>query len=337
MRFLAQSKHSFNQFIRRLVASQEVIAPVKQDVARFLPITQPEDIYLETLTYFPAKEYFFRKQETLFQFKGTKLTVPKQQHKRRVFFGLRKCDLNAIKHQDLVFQKQAHDPYYTAARQRSILIGYHCGTAPTPYCFCESLNLAEFFDLMYYDRGTHFLVEVGSKAGQDLVQQFKDLFQETKETLTPEQKVIKNADRLVKKDFLAYYDHPGWQEGVDLCLSCTACTALCPTCYCFEIHDEVSTADPQAGQRYRQWSSCQVPEFTRVAGDHVFRSERSHRFKHRIYHQLEYFKEKHQVPLCVGCGRCIAGCPTRIDWVDILNRMQPQKAAKKKTKPTTST
>ena len=66
-----------------------------------------------------------------------------------------------------------------------------------------------------------------------------------------------------------------------------------------------------------------LPEFTRVAGDHVFRKDREGRFKHRIYHQLDYYKDKYGEFLCTGCGRCIEGCPTRIDFVPIINEMKP--------------
>ena len=81
-------------------------------------------------------------------------------------------------------------------------------------------------------------------------------------------------------------------------------------------------SDLQKGERYREWSSCQLDSFTRVAGDHVFRNKREDRFKHRIYHQLVYFKERYGLNMCVGCGRCIKLCPTTIDFVDIINKMK---------------
>ena len=145
---------------------------------------------------------------------------------------------------------------------------------------------------------------------------------ETNAAITQKEKIIPRADRLDKKDISHLYDHPDWKKGVDICLSCSACTALCPTCYCFEIHDNVGTKNPKEGERKRSWSSCQVQEFTKVAGEHVFRKEREERFKHRIYHQLDYFKQKNGINLCVGCGRCIEACPTRIDFVEIINEMK---------------
>ncbi|MFH1401148.1 MAG: 4Fe-4S dicluster domain-containing protein [Nanoarchaeota archaeon] len=319
-------RDSFDGFLSALAKEFELYAPVKTDVIRFQRIDDPKSIDLSQNAFFPAKEFFFRKEETLFTFDGTGFTQPKAKAQNRVFFGLRKCDLNAIHHQDVVFIKDASDPYYTAQRHESFLLGYHCEEAPSKYCFCASLDLIEFHDLMFYDRKDSFLVEVGSQKGQSLVDRFPKLFQSTERRLSQAEKRIRGADRLQTTDIAKFYDHPDWKKGVDLCLSCTACTALCPTCYCFEVHDEVKTSDPASGKRIRTWSSCQVTDFTRVAGDHVFRKERSERFRHRIYHQLDYFKEKYGIDLCVGCGRCIEGCPTRIDFVEIINGMEHGKA-----------
>ena len=96
---------------------------------------------------------------------------------------------------------------------------------------------------------------------------------------------------------------------------------ICPTCYCSGIKDEADW-DLKKMQRVREHTSCQLKSFTKVAGGHVFRSSRSDRFKHRIYHQLQWFKEKNGIDLCVGCGRCITGCPTKIDFVDIINEFE---------------
>ena len=320
-----QSKGRFNDFLNLIKDDFELIAPVKKDVSRFEPIKDIKDIYLEKNSYFPAKEYFFKKEEVLFQFDGKGFFQPHLQHKSRVFFGMRRCDLNAIHHQDIAF-KGVNDPYYFEARKNTFLLGYHCNEAPSEYCFCGSLDLIDFFDLMFFDKGKHFLVEVGSEKGDYLIKKYSKYFTKTSKKISEKEKIIPGADRLENKDLSKLYDNPGWKKGVDICLSCSVCTSLCPTCYCFEIHDEVKSSDLSTGERKRKWSSCQLPEFTKVAGDHVFRKEREERFKHRIYHQLDYFKEKNGINLCVGCGRCIEGCPTRIDFVQIINEMGDENA-----------
>ena len=68
----------------------------------FRPIVDPKDIDWG-IPYFPAKYFFFDKKEVLFEFKNSKLSTPKIDLRPRVFFGLRRCDLNSIKNQDIVF------------------------------------------------------------------------------------------------------------------------------------------------------------------------------------------------------------------------------------------
>jgi sulfhydrogenase subunit beta (sulfur reductase) len=335
MDVVRQTKAENVSFLQALMKERQVFAPVKKDAVRFVPLKKEEDIeeiYLEENSYTPVKSLFFSQEETLFKFKKltgkVELEVPKIKNEPRAIFGLRKCDLNAIKHQDKVFMEDTDDPYYKARRKNTLLLGYHCHEAPSKYCFCGTLNLVDFFDLMFYDYDDHYLIEIGSEQGKEVVKRFKKFFTPHNRKLTQEEKKIRGADRLPDPDISDIYDDEGWQEGVNLCLSCAACTSLCPTCYCYEMHDSVESKDPDEGKRVRNWSSCQLQSFTRVAGDHVFRKEREHRFKHRIYHQLEYFKERYGVNMCTGCGRCISGCPTRIDFVDMINKMKAKKNGK---------
>lgn len=320
-----QEKGVLQEFLQGIIGPYTLIAPVKEDLVRFkqVRVEDVSEVYLDKNSYFPVKEYFFGKLEVLFTFDGKGFSSPKTKPEKKVFFGLRRCDLNGILHQDQVYAKDINDPYYAQRRKNTILIGYHCPSPPSEFCFCGSLGLKECQDLMFFDRGDHFLVEVGSPDGEKFIGKFRRFFSLAKDAkIAPADRKIPGADRLKKADIKALYDDPDWKKGVDICLSCAACTNLCPTCYCFEIHDDVSAADLKKGKRTRAWSSCQLQEFSRVAGEHVFREKREERFKHRIYHQLDYFKDKHDNNLCVGCGRCISGCPTRIDFVKIINEMK---------------
>lgn len=313
-------EEDLNKFLLFIMKDFELIAPVKKDLIRFEKISSPEQVFLEKNAYFPLKSMFFPPVQKIFGFTGKKIDVPVLDSPKRVFFGVKKCDLNAIKNQDSVFINDANDPYYKAARKNSYLIGYHCNSACNEYCFCGSMDLVDYFDLMLYKKKGFFLVEVGSEKGKYLISR-SGLFKKSSRLLTQEEKKLPN-DRLKKKDISKFYSNKEWEKAVSRCFSCTACTALCPNCYCFEIHDEVKMSDLKKGERIRKWSSCQLQEFTEVAGKHVFREKREERFKHRIYHQLDYFKKKYGFNLCTGCGRCIEGCPTRIDFVKLLNQMK---------------
>lgn len=299
----------------------EVFAPIKRDIIRFESLKEDSKIDFSENSYFPIKEHFFRKEEIIFQFDGTRLIPVKLNSKKKLFFGVRRCDLNGIRHQDMVFIEQHQDPYYKFLRDRSLLIGYHCNKAPSKYCFCESLDLNDFYDIMFFDRGDYFLVDVKTQKGRDFLKRYKKYFEITKYKINDKDRYIRTR-KLNKKDISHLYDHKGWKIGIDLCLSCGACTEMCPTCYCHEIHDKVNIHDSKKGERLRSWSSCQLKEFTSVAEGHTFRDSKEARFKHRIYHQIQYFREKNGVTLCTGCGRCISGCPTGIDWVKIINAMK---------------
>lgn len=308
-------------FITAVANRYHVFAPVRTDVVRFQDVRDGRAIDLSENSYLPIKEFFFAKQDVLFVFDRANLAVPVEEVEPRVFFGVRRCDLNALSHQDLVFMQDPRDPYYARRREASVLIGYHCPEPPSPHCFCGSMNLKDCQDLMFVPRAGYFLVEEGSERGNRFIHEFPLYFRETEEALREEDRRVPGADGLTTTDIAPFYDDERWEEGVRNCLSCGACTVLCPTCYCYEIHDEVELEDTRRGSRNRCWSSCQLKEFSSVAGDVCLRESRSERFRHRIYHQLEYFRERYNVTLCTGCGRCIGFCPTRIDWVDIVNRM----------------
>ena len=68
----------------------------------------------------------------------------------------------------------------------------------------------------------------------------------------------------------AKFDDPIWDELGETCLSCGACSMVCPTCYCFDVKDKLSP-DGETGERVRVWDSCMFSEFAEVAHGHNFR------------------------------------------------------------------
>ena len=201
------SKDLLNSFLLQIKKIYEVYAPQRRDIVRFELLDDNFVLDFSENSYFPIKEHFFRKQEVLFQFKGTKLIPIKQKIKKKIFFGVRRCDLNAIRNQDMVFIEQHNDPYYAQQRKQSILIGYHCTTAPSIYCFCESMNLTDFYDLMFFDRGSFFLIDVKTKKGEDFLNKYNYFFSKTNYLLTKEDCQI-TTRKLEKQVIASFYYHP---------------------------------------------------------------------------------------------------------------------------------
>jgi len=116
------------------------------------------------------------------------------------------------------------------------------------------------------------------------------------------------------------YKSPLWEELGRRCLSCGSCTNVCPTCYCFNVQDEVDFA-LSLGKRTRVWDSCQLDEFATVAGGHNFRPARAARQRHRFLRKGQYQADAYGLLGCVGCGRCGQACLAKINPVDTFNAL----------------
>ena len=114
-----------------------------------------------------------------------------------------------------------------------------------------------------------------------------------------------------------------WQlsEGKKLsesCLGCGSCTYTCPTCQCYDIK-EFDTG--KAIKRYRCWDSCMYSEFTKMSAGQP-RPTQLERFRQRFMHKLVYFPENNEgIFGCVGCGRCLIGCPISMNIVKVIRAL----------------
>ncbi len=109
-----------------------------------------------------------------------------------------------------------------------------------------------------------------------------------------------------------------WGDVSAKCISCGACTYLCPTCYCFNITDEGAGL---SGRRVRSWDNCMSHQFTLEASGHNPRPTKAHRLRNRVGHKFSYYPAIHdEVIACCGCGRCIKSCPVSVDIREIVVR-----------------
>jgi ferredoxin len=116
---------------------------------------------------------------------------------------------------------------------------------------------------------------------------------------------------LADADLLALHGAPFWDDLAFACLNCGTCTFACPTCWCFDIQDEVHG---KCGVRMKNWDSCMFPIFTVHTTGHNPRGTKTQRVRQRFMHKLKYFVDKYETGImCVGCGRCVRQCPVNID------------------------
>jgi len=333
-----------NEFIKSLLTSYRVYGPIsrrKQTV--FGEISGPEDIVWDyETTTLPPKKYLHQPFETLFSFKdGGNIIEEVHTAEKQVLFGLHPCDVNAIQILDRVFTGRYEDPYYIERRKNTFIVALSCSSAQDT-CYCNSFDTGPYlnqgFDLLITQLGNRFLVEIGSRKGENLLKEYDgeeildDSLLEEYHRLklakleTIENKIEKKIDTADLSRLLEVnIDHPVWKELKEECLACGSCTIVCPTCFCFEVVDRVDLT-LKSGERQRIWDSCMLLEFAEVALGVNFREERAARIKQRIYQKLYSFEHQYDVPGCVGCGRCIRFCIKKIDPRQIIEDIRGEQS-----------
>jgi sulfhydrogenase subunit beta (sulfur reductase) len=190
------------------------------------------------------------------------------------------------------------------------------------------------FDLFLSDIGDEYLVLVGTSRGDDMVVMSGCLMKQPTEADFVEYKNRSKTRRDGYKVHLNLEDLPEilemeyhskvWDDFGAKCLSCGSCSMVCPTCYCFDVCDEVDLGS-RAGKRIRSWDSCLLKTHALVAGGENFREERSSRVKFRFYHKQRGFVAEYGRPSCVGCGRCVAVCPVQINIITVIETIRGER------------
>jgi ferredoxin len=266
---------------------------------------------------------------------GYHLEVPSLDGQRRLVFGIRPCDARALAIVERTFKDGYEDPYYLTRRNNSVLVGLDC-TNPRESCFCTSLDVnpcqSDDVDLMLTDMGEHFLIEEVTPVGGELVAQASGIEEATEadEAKAKEAeeaikgKITRNIDveNIQEKLLASFEDKEYWEEVAAKCISCGICTLLCPTCYCFDINDEVVK---RQGTRFRSCDSCAFSIYTKMPMENP-REEKWQRVRQKVCHKYEFYPMNFNTIACTGCGRCIRLCPVNWDITQTLQSL-PAKSA----------
>ncbi len=325
-------------FLRKFSPNFSLFTPSRSEGATAYNPWDGEDLdflnwYRNTLR--PPKALFFPSFEEMFRFQKEggeyKLTFPPSHEKSFLLLGVRPCDARALKILDLLFEKDYPDPYWLPRREKAIIIGLGC-KRPCETCFCPSFGIdptdSQDVDLMANEVGDNFLIKEVSPKGKELLSQtdFLEPSSPSEEKGLEEERegIRKRVKRRIEIEGLpermreGFGDEALWERISRKCLSCGICTYLCPTCYCFDINDDIKRTE---GVRIRSWDSCQFPIFTKMPVENP-RKEKWRRFRQRYYHKFEYFWLNFGVIACSGCGRCIRHCPVNVDVTQIMGSLR---------------
>ncbi len=319
-----------------------VFVPVKDgDFHTFMPFDEGKtpDFGYQNSRLSP-KSVVYPQSERLFEYTldkaNSEANIVKESPKDyspKAVVGIRPCDVQAFQIVKRNFDNPEYrDPWWVQHFESTTLVGLGCNE-PCSTCFCTEVGGGPFNqagrDALLFDMGETFLIKGltdkgeallgkitgGSPADDQALKNAEDLAASASKKITSSIPT----DRLKEKVTNDLFNAPFWEEITFACLNCGTCTFLCPTCWCFDIQDEVSGKE---GDRIRNWDSCMSPLFTLHGSGHNPRDNKFQRVRQRFMHKLKYYVDKYDNGVqCSGCGRCVRYCPVNIDIREVCKLM----------------
>jgi ferredoxin len=325
------SRSNLVAWLDSLVEKQyTVIAPrVVEEALLYRPVASGGEVVFDfERTALSPKTFFLPDTQVILEVekREEKLTLSEPAMAReQVIFGLRPCDARGLRSLDaLLLDRPPPDAYYAERREKTTLVGLAC---PQMWddCFCTSLGSgpddASDVDLMLYEGEAGYWVSVNTDKGKALLEGLEA--EEMDGDVPTSDSSGTTVPVLPPEQWGARFDDAYWQRLADRCLSCHACTYVCPTCRCFDVRDETVASGPGYAhiQRLRAWDSCLAVAYRRIAGGHNPRPSKAQRLRNRYYCKFCYSPLDFDTVACVGCGRCIEACPVGIDIAEMLGDM----------------
>jgi ferredoxin len=345
-RFLPDS--SLEGWLAELASSASLMVPRREgDAVVFKPYDPAAPVELSRDATTPPKSVVFPACEELLRYAYVKdaddpaRTVATVEEAPApggaVVFGARPCGARGFTVYDRVFNAEAmRDPYYAARRAATAFVTLACPEGGSA-CFCHWVGSGPAdpsgSDVLLTKVPGGYVAQAVTDKGAALLE--SPLMApagkhegEARAAHAKAQESLDNARDLsgARQALLAAFDDMGfWNQMAAKCVSCGACTYLCPTCYCFNVTDETQG---NQGSRLRTWDNCMSFQFTLEASGHNPRPTKAHRLKNRVGHKFSYYPGIHGGAIaCCGCGRCIKSCPAGVDIRQIVLAAMDRAAA----------
>lgn len=323
---------NISDFIDHLKTSGEVIAPHRkgEQAYSFSAVTDSNEVVLDyNRTLQSIRKYFLPPVEKLLSYSTDSNEFEKIEieSKHKIYLGVHSYDMHAVLKLDYNFTEGNPEKNYLTRRANSLFIGV--SFTPDDYHFSRSVGIPiedyEGFDIFLRKQDYGYTVIVLTDNGEQLLDGFTmETEDKTTNDFTPEFKSqIKINYHQLPVVFEKVWDSPIWETISKNCVGCGTCNLVCPTCYCFNVTDEVDLA-LKNGTRDRHWDGCTLNSFAAVAGGENFREKLEERQRHRLYRKFKYISDITGEPWCVGCGRCVVSCTAGISIVDTVNELKDE-------------
>jgi ferredoxin len=321
MKRISFGKEEWNKRLSQLTASVDIYAPVENDFSCDYTLlntdTVTEIVYNKPKPVTPLKNFFLPVKENVSLNGLPSRTV--------VIIGPPQCDVMALSYLDEIYLDHEYtDQLYAKRRKNTILVSMDC-LRIQEHCHCTTYGIEpvgdDHADLSINVIGDQVILTVFGSKGQSFIESMgipvsmepeKSLLQslEAGRKEVVEQLNTRNSslpDYLETGRLVSGAGKEIWKKYASTCVSCGACSAICPTCSCFLLIDRPGF------EKIRQLDTCQYPGFERVAGGEDALHALSERFMNRYLCKYVWKPQKYTLKACTGCGRCIETCIGKIN------------------------
>ncbi len=272
----------------------------------------------------PLKTFFLPVKENVTSDTGNE--VP------RIIIGTPNCDVEALAILDEIYLDESfEDMFYRRKRENTIIISSDCFEIQE-HCHCTSYDINPFCtskaDLSVVLNFDDIILRAISQKGIDLAEKSLNAGRVNDQTLITfienrQQETVEILRRAVNglPDYMTtgrlvkMADDSIWKRYSSTCVSCGACTTICPTCTCFLLIDKPGY------HKVKQMDACQYPGFERVAGGEDSLGKLPARFRNRYMCKYVWKPAKFKGTACTGCGRCIEACIGKINKNELFREL----------------
>jgi ferredoxin len=325
MQYRSITKKEWDKTLEQLLLSYNIFASVGNEFGLDYELIRPADIarisYNKPKPATSLKSFFLPVRENV--------TSERDDEKPRIILGIPNCDIEGLCLLDEIYlDNEFNDIFYRKRREDTLLISSDC-IGIQEHCHCLSYNIkpysAKNADLAVINLDGTIVLRIITGKGEDFakkIQTAKSL--EDKSILSVIEKEHLATETLLTttNKSLPDYKKTGklvteakeeiWEKYSARCVSCGACTTICPTCTCFLLIDKPGF------EKVKQMDACQYPGFERVAGGEDALFELHNRFRNRYMCKYTWKPGKFSSLACTGCGRCIEACIGKINKNEIF-------------------
>lgn len=328
MQYKSIKKEDWDKALEQLILSHNIFASTGnesgQDYELLKSACIEKIIYNKPKPATSLKSFFLPVRENV--------TSPSDTGKPRIIIGVPNCDIEGLFLLDQIYlDKDFVDSLYRERRENTLLISCDCfGTEE--HCHCLSYEIKPYSfriaDLALISLDGKMIFRILSSKGEEFVSKIQGAgpledesilnaiekeHQLTESSLDSSNKGLPGYKQT--GDLISGSGHDIWEKYSSRCVSCGACTTICPTCTCFLLIDKPGF------EKVRQMDACQYPGFERVAGGEDALFELPHRFRNRYMCKYVWKPQKFKSLACTGCGRCIEACIGKISKNELFREL----------------